>query len=115
VVGYQLKGTLSDFGTVSRGICVRDEHGFLQKIEEITKIGIHDKVTAYDDGSGQWQPLTGNEIVSARLKPKVRFLSAGLCESLCANQLIIRESTSLKLCKASVSRERLFEIKPPII
>jgi len=40
MVGYQLKGTLSDFGTVSRGICVRDEQGFLQKIEEITKIGI---------------------------------------------------------------------------
>lgn len=36
-VGYRLDGTLSENGTVSRGIC-RAENGYLKKIEEKTKL-----------------------------------------------------------------------------
>jgi len=67
MVGYQLDGTLSDFGTVSRGICKTDENGFLQKIEEITKIAIKDDKIAFDDGSGNWEALTGKEIASMNI------------------------------------------------
>lgn len=36
--GYQLCKTLSDFGTVSRGICSVDDNGFLTDIKECTSI-----------------------------------------------------------------------------
>lgn len=44
MVGYQLNKTLSDFGTVSRGICVADDQRHLQEVTEMTKI------RRYDDG-----------------------------------------------------------------
>lgn len=37
--GYMLSKTLSDFGTVSRGICSVDSNGFLTDIKERTNIG----------------------------------------------------------------------------
>ncbi len=64
MVGYQLGGTLSDFGTVSRGVCNTDENNFLHKIEEFTKIGIRNGDICFDDGTENWKPLTGTEIVS---------------------------------------------------
>jgi len=39
MVGYLLKNTLSDFGTVSRGICKTDKNNNLVEITERTKIG----------------------------------------------------------------------------
>jgi NDP-sugar pyrophosphorylase family protein len=39
LVGYQVKHTLSDFGTVSRGTCQADANGMLTHIVERTKIG----------------------------------------------------------------------------
>lgn len=38
MVGYRLDKTLSDNGTVSRGVCSTDENGFLKTIEENRKI-----------------------------------------------------------------------------
>ena len=38
VVAYYLKNTLSDHGTVNRGICFQDDHGHLTKVIECTKI-----------------------------------------------------------------------------
>ncbi len=38
MVAYELKNTLSDFGTVSRGICDVDEKGYLVSVTENTKI-----------------------------------------------------------------------------
>lgn len=67
MVGYRLKGTLSEHGTVSRGVCKMDENGFLTSIEEVTKIGIHEGKIAFDDGQGNWAPLTGEELVSMNI------------------------------------------------
>lgn len=39
LVGYRLDKTLSDHGTVARGICEVDSAGFLQQVEELTQIG----------------------------------------------------------------------------
>ena len=36
MIGYQLGQTLSDYGTVARGVCRLDGDGFLDGIEEIT-------------------------------------------------------------------------------
>lgn len=38
VIGYYLKNTLSDHGTVNRGVCQSDDHGNLVGVKECTKI-----------------------------------------------------------------------------
>lgn len=64
MVGYRLANTLTDHGTVSRGICVADENGFLQSVTERTKIrkqGEND--AAYLEGE-EWIDLSGESIAS---------------------------------------------------
>jgi hypothetical protein len=38
MVGYPLRNTLSDHGSVNRGVCKTDESGFLTDVEEIVDI-----------------------------------------------------------------------------
>lgn len=50
MVGYPIDKTLSEHGTVSRGICVVDDNGNLVEIIERTKIGWEgDKIFFYED------------------------------------------------------------------
>ena len=54
MVGYQVKNTLSNSGTVSRGVCLADENDYLVKVEEHKKIErIEDGsiINTFDDGS----------------------------------------------------------------
>lgn len=74
MVGYQLRKTLSDFGSVSRGICNVDENDMLQKIVETLKIvKREDKIVSIEsDGSETF--LTGDESASMNIwgfKPSV--------------------------------------------
>jgi NDP-sugar pyrophosphorylase family protein len=74
MVGYKLSNTLSDFGSVSRGICNVDENDMLQKIVETLKIvKREDKIVSIEpDGSETF--LSGNESVSMNIwgfKPSV--------------------------------------------
>jgi hypothetical protein len=49
-MGYNLKDTLSDFGSVSRGVCSTND-GKLSSIEELTKIEAADgKIKDFDSG-----------------------------------------------------------------
>lgn len=64
MVGYPLKQTLSDFGTVSRGLCITDATGRLRSIREITKIEKSAGGARYTDAGGTVRHLTGGEIVS---------------------------------------------------
>ncbi len=64
MVGYHLNNTLSDFGTVSRGVCSVDKNNHLQKIVETTKILKRDNAIVSIEENGSETPLTGNEIVS---------------------------------------------------
>ena len=64
MVGYPLKQTLSEFGTVSRGLCATEAAGRLKSITEITKIEKAAVGARYTDASGATQSLTGDEIVS---------------------------------------------------
>ncbi len=50
MVGYPLNKTLSEHGTVSRGICEVDENGNLIQIDERTKIGWEGKKTYFYEG-----------------------------------------------------------------
>jgi NDP-sugar pyrophosphorylase family protein len=55
MVGYRLEDTLSEHGTVSRGICQKDADGFLESIEEHKKIEKQDTriVDTLDDGTAE--------------------------------------------------------------
>ncbi|HWA27021.1 MAG TPA: NTP transferase domain-containing protein [Lacunisphaera sp.] len=64
MVGYPLRQTLSEHGTVSRGLCATDAAGRLQAITEITKIEKAPGGARYTDAAGQPHALTGAEIVS---------------------------------------------------
>lgn len=64
MVGYQLKETLSDFGSVSRGICDADKNGNLQKIVETLKIEKRGVEIISVEPDGSEVQLTGNEIAS---------------------------------------------------
>ncbi len=64
MVAYKLRNTMSDFGTVSRGICTADAEGNLQTIVERTAIGhTEDSGAAYTDETGS-HPLDMDSLVS---------------------------------------------------
>lgn len=63
MVGYRLENTLTENGTVSRGVCELDG-GLLKSITERTKIGRHDGQTAYTEDGETWIPLKADSTVS---------------------------------------------------
>jgi len=64
LVGYPLAQTLSEHGTVSRGLCATDDAGRLQRITEITKIAQTARGAKYTEEDGLVHLLSGQEIVS---------------------------------------------------
>ena len=74
MVGYYLRNTLSDFGSVSRGICSVGENNDLIKIVEATKIIKKGNKIISIEENGNETPLTGNEIASMNMwgfKPSI--------------------------------------------
>ena len=63
MIGYILKNTLTENGTVSRGVCTMDEGGSLVEINERTKVRISGNDAEYADGDG-WIFLRGDCVVS---------------------------------------------------
>jgi len=53
IIGYELERTLSDHGSVSRGVCQVDEQYNLVSIKERTKIYKEDGVITYEDETGK--------------------------------------------------------------
>ena len=66
MVGYRLHNTLSDHGSVSRGICQTDDDEFLVSIVERTKINKQEGQIAYVENEERI-PLTGNEVASMNM------------------------------------------------
>jgi UTP-glucose-1-phosphate uridylyltransferase len=64
MVGYQLNKTLSEFGSVSRGICVTDESNQLIEITETHKIRPEEGKILCEASDSTTKELNGNEIVS---------------------------------------------------
>ncbi len=67
MVGYRIKNTVTEQGTVSRGVCSFDENGMMTKIVERTKIGVEPDGSIYfleDEGRFDLDPET---IVSMNL------------------------------------------------
>jgi dTDP-glucose pyrophosphorylase len=66
LVGFTLRNTLSEHGTVSRGVCQADAQGNLQAVVERLKIEKAGHAARYLDGEA-WVPLTAEEPVSMNM------------------------------------------------
>jgi hypothetical protein len=64
MVGFQLDRTLSEHGTVARGLCLADEQGYLTSIEELTAIERQPIGARNREADGSYRDLTGLETVS---------------------------------------------------
>lgn len=63
MVGFELKKTVTDHGSVSRGVCLVDPNSFLLDIVERTHISKKGNSIYYEEDGKQF-PLTGTEPVS---------------------------------------------------
>ncbi len=68
MVGYRVGNTVTESGSVARGVCVEDGDGFLQEVTERTRIEQDgDNARFTEDGGATWTPLPGDTIVSMNL------------------------------------------------
>jgi dTDP-glucose pyrophosphorylase len=84
MVGFVLQNTLSEFGSVSRGVCEITPDGYLKNVTELTRIekdGDHARNT---DSQGRVQALTGQEIVSMNMWGFTPSIFDHLREQFCA-------------------------------
>ncbi len=96
MVGYRLANTLTENGSVSRGVCQVREDGYLQQIVERTRIEAHGGGAAYtEDGGKTFVPLPAQTTVSMNLwgfRPSIlpeleRGFARFLAETLPSNPL----------------------------
>jgi len=66
MVGFVLRNTVSEHGTVARGVCAEAD-GWLTSIVERTKIEAGPAGIRYQELDGTWVPLTGDEMVSMNM------------------------------------------------
>ena len=66
MVGYYIKNTVTEQGTVSRGVCTPDENGMLTSVVERTKIGTRDGKIYYTEDDVDYD-LDPNTLVSMNL------------------------------------------------
>ena len=65
MAGYRLGNTLTENGTVSRGICEKNDDGFLTSITERTKIAHNAAMDGAEfEEDGNWYPLSYDAIAS---------------------------------------------------
>ncbi|MBQ6068058.1 MAG: nucleotidyltransferase [Bacteroidales bacterium] len=67
MVGYRLENTLSENGTVSRGVCEVDANGLLVGMTERTSIGRTANGIEYKDTDGTMHPVAADATVSMNL------------------------------------------------
>ena len=68
MVGYRLGNTVTEHGSVARGVCQEDGEGYLTQVTEHTRIekdGADARFT--EDGGATWGRLSGDTIVSMNL------------------------------------------------
>jgi hypothetical protein len=67
MVGFVLRNTLSDFGSVARGVCQVSADGYLEHIVELTKIERDGNGARNTDTAGTVTKLNGDEPVSMNM------------------------------------------------
>ena len=66
MVGYELSKTVTENGSVARGICSTDENGYLTQVVERTKIEQFEDGIRYEDGD-KWVDVADDTIVSMNM------------------------------------------------
>jgi dTDP-glucose pyrophosphorylase len=66
MVGFVLRNTLSEFGSVARGVCQLKDH-CLGDVQEIVGIEKYGQAARYKNGDGKFHMLTGEEMVSMNM------------------------------------------------
>ena len=67
MVGFTLRNTLSDHGSVARGVCTTSENGLLTHIDEMTNLSREGSGALYTREDGSVLNLTGDEPVSMNM------------------------------------------------
>jgi len=67
MVGFVLRNTLSEFGSVARGVCQVSAGGFLEGVVEFANIQRDGELARNTDATGHVTMLTGNEVVSMNM------------------------------------------------
>lgn len=67
MVGYLLKNTVTDNGSVARGVCTETASGYLHSVVERTQIVKGDKCPLYTEDGETWHELCEDDIVSMNL------------------------------------------------
>ncbi len=67
LIGYKIKNTLSEYGSVSRGVCEINNRKYLSSIIERTEINRVESDIGFKNETGEWELLTGDEIVSMNM------------------------------------------------
>ncbi len=67
MVGFVLRNTLSDFGSVARGVSKADGNGYLETVVELTSVVRDGNAAKNTDPAGNVTNLTGDELVSMNM------------------------------------------------
>jgi UTP-glucose-1-phosphate uridylyltransferase len=67
MVGFVLRNTLSDFGSVARGVSKADSGGYLETVVELTSVERDGNGAKNTDPAGKVTSLTGEELVSMNM------------------------------------------------
>ena len=67
MVGYQLGNTVTENGSVARGVCVADENGYLVTVTERTRIEKYDGGIHFTEDGETWTDLRADTPVSMNL------------------------------------------------
>lgn len=67
MVGYRLGNTVTENGSVARGVCRTDEHGNLLGIDERTRIEVHGDAICYTEDGANFTELPADTVVSMNM------------------------------------------------
>jgi len=67
MVGFRIQNTLSESGSVARGVCQSDSNGFLATINERTHIEKFNDAIKYKDNNNEWHAIPENTPVSMNI------------------------------------------------
>ena len=67
MVGYLLGNTVTENGSVARGICETDENGYLTTIAERTRIEVYENGIHFTEDGENWVDVTADTVVSMNM------------------------------------------------
>ena len=67
MAGYILENTLTEHGSVARGVCEVDQAGYLEVVQERTHVEKIGQVIKYSEDGNVWHTLPGNSVVSMNM------------------------------------------------